>query len=683
LLSAALTEPFFARPADAVANGVAAVLVAVTYSSTVGQTSGASADAINVGKLAVATYGLLVAAVGILAIFTKDGPRAAVSQKASRLCRVLGSGRVVYSGIYLLSVYATYSRDPATLGVLFATWIVVVIVRPGDGIARYSHRHARPGGHSTVVGVRNPGLVEVQAPGGSPLQGGEVLRFGRDIEGIVLDVSANESGTWALVSVAGGRLPSMGDVCRVEEGRPAEDRTMLGVVEPGSDLQSIRVRAPGNVARVREGSVIRVALRGEDVLYQVVSAVIRRESLSSPTEHRFLEIAARKIGRWVAEEDRFRSVPWLPEAGFPTHLDAARITEVRADYIGTIPETAYGIRVDADRLVTHNTAILGILGIGKTYLAFELIRRILLAGRKVIVFDITGQYPGEFADVFSPQDQTGITDRINTAIAAARTRVAKNVHEGGNLQDFRNALRDELSTFLSSADLLRIYNPAAFDVVRQDSRPFQDQASMAPLTTAEVTHWVAEELLNLLSAKMTSEARVCLVLEEAHSLVPEWNSTTYEGDQRASNGTARAILQGRKYGLGVVLVTQRTANVTKTILNQCNTIFALRTFDATGMEFLRNYIGGEYSDVLSSLQERTAVVFGRASSCETPVIVRLNDHDEMVDALWKPRVKEIERPLEPESPASARGDGPLEPEEDAGPEAVEDLGQPPEDDIFG
>ena len=62
-------------------------------------------------------------------------------------------------------------------------------------------------------------------------------------------------------------------------------------------------------------------------------------------------------------------------------------------------------------------------------------------------------------------------------------------------------------------------------------------------------------------------------------------------------------------GLGCLLITQRTANVTKTILNQCNTIFAMRTFDDTGKEFLSNYIGRDYAGVLPSLSERHAVLF--------------------------------------------------------------------------
>jgi len=48
-------------------------------------------------------------------------------------------------------------------------------------------------------------------------------------------------------------------------------------------------------------------------------------------------------------------------------------------------------------------------------------------------------------------------------------------------------------------------------------------------------------------------------------------------------------------------------------------------FSQAGKEFLSNYISLKYSSKLSTLQERQAVVFGRASSCENPVLIRLND----------------------------------------------------------
>ncbi|HLA14267.1 MAG TPA: hypothetical protein VJZ25_04520 [Gemmatimonadaceae bacterium] len=171
-----------------------------------------------------------------------------------------------------------------------------------------------------------------------------------------------------------------------------------------------------------------------------------------------------------------------------------------------------------------------------------------------------------------------------------------------------------------------VFNPAQFEVWKQDSKPFQGTASMAPLTPPEITQIISDAALQVVSGLgMTEDVRLCIVYEEAHTLVPEWNSAVGDGDRAAANGTARAILQGRKYGMGCLLITQRTANVTKTILNQCNSVFAMRTFDDTGKEFLANYVGRSYADVLPNLSERHAIFFGRASQCEHPVLMRAND----------------------------------------------------------
>src|SRR5258708_19324370 len=99
------------------------------------------------------------------------------------------------------------------------------------------------------------------------------------------------------------------------------------------------------------------------------------------------------------------------------------------------------------------------------------------------------------------------------------------------------------------------------------------------------------------------------------------HSVVAEGDRAATARSARAMLQGRKYGVGCLVITQRTANVTKTILNQCNTIFAMRTFDDTGKAFLANYMGADYANSLPSLDERHAVFVGKASSCENPILI--------------------------------------------------------------
>jgi uncharacterized protein len=151
---------------------------------------------------------------------------------------------------------------------------------------------------------------------------------------------------------------------------------------------------------------------------------------------------------------------------------------------------------------------------------------------------------------------------------------------------------------------------------------------MRDLTVAELTRLISEVSLDLSKSKgLTDEARLLLVYEEAHSLVPEWNSVANDGDKSATNGTAKVILQGRKYGLGSFVITQRTANISKSILNQCNTIFALRVFDDTGKQFLENYIGSDYSNLLPTLEERHCVAIGKALKLKQPVILELNHKD--------------------------------------------------------
>lgn len=635
LLSAALTEPHYATPAQALGNALALLLLAATFSVHSGAVQGASAAGILAGKRLLLVYAALIAGAAITAILTKDrgGRVGAISSATARWVRTFGSGRTIYSLIYLTSVYAVYSRASSEAGSLVAAWMAFTLVRPVERVMSIDRRSSTRGPVGLVTALRHPGLAELRCY--EAVAPGDGLTISPDVKAFVLDASPSADGVWVLVSVPESGTTIGAEVVSHEPLSEEDFGVPLGPVQPGSTISDIRFRVPGTTRTLREGNLVSVPVRGQKVLYQLVSARVERETLGSGTEHRYIEAVARKIGAWDEQDRRFTRVAWLPVPGDSVTLEAVVDPEFQADSVGCIPDTQYGIRMDADLMVTHNTAILGILGIGKTYLAFELIRRIAAGGCKVLGFDITGEYAPRFRDLFAEEVEQNSSDAISSAIVATRNSVSQHVHLGGNVNDFKSAVSDDLRIFLEGDLRLKVVNPGAFDVTRQDSKLFSGTAALAPLTMVEATRVFAEELLQLLSQEMSNQARVCVVFEEAHSLVPEWNSTTYSGDQQASNAIAKAVLQGRKYGLGVLLITQRTANVTKTILNQCNTVFALRTFDATGMDFLRNYIGDEYSDVLSGLEDRTAVVFGRASSCPSPVMVKLNDHAQMMEGFWR------------------------------------------------
>src|SRR5690606_2064866 len=153
--------------------------------------------------------------------------------------------------------------------------------------------------------------------------------------------------------------------------------------------------------------------------------------------------------------------------------------------VGFIPNTNYHISVYLSSLVTHNTAILGILGVGKSCLAFELVERLIAQRIKVICLDLTNQYSIELEPYFNQQVQNTEIASLQAIGSQGRTRVRQNVEEGGSIIEFRRELSIQLNRFLTGndqSDLLRIYNPASFEVWRQDSKMYQNTASMATLT---------------------------------------------------------------------------------------------------------------------------------------------------------------------------------------------------------
>jgi DNA helicase HerA-like ATPase len=212
--------------------------------------------------------------------------------------------------------------------------------------------------------------------------------------------------------------------------------------------------------------------------------------------------------------------------------------------------------------------------------------------------------------------------------------------EWGNTTEYATSLQALLKEFGESDKRVLVLNPDLHAVTKALSQ--FNITELAELTVAQKTRIISERVF--LKAKdgwqaddSKQEAKYLIVYEEAHSLIPEWNSSANDGDQQASNGTAKVIMQGRKYGLGSLVITQRTANISKSILNQCNTIFALRVFDDTGKTFLENYVGSDYANALPILEERHAVVVGKALSLKQPVILQLNNRDKVLKKPAQPK----------------------------------------------
>jgi hypothetical protein len=673
-----IVEPFFARPADALANGTALLLAAVAVSP-----AGASVSehAVHIGKIVFVVYAVVVIVLAAAAIWFKDGQGA-----ASRIGRGLydvvgtcGRARWVFGALYFVAVYAAFAHSSLRVAVLYIAWLVIFSLHPLERAWHVDRRRRifAPG-VGRVLALEDPRVVIASLPAGAQPRLGQVATTGGR-RGLVVDTTTLAIEPHIRVALDAPAPVRVDDeVVLTDE---AEDG-VVGHVGPGTTIDELVVLAPATpeTMSLEEAQLVRASLEGEEVLFQITSATLQARAESVGARD-LLEYRARKLGVWDAGGRGFSPVSWVPSPGEVVRRFGVAGDAVGFDSpaIGVVPGTAYGVRIELDSAVTHNTAVLGILGSGKTHLAWELMKRQLLHGVKVVALDITGRYEPVFEDVAPQAYRTAFEARIEAAIVGTRYSDVVQHNEAGNVQTFEATLRAALRDWYDSACPLLIINPLNFDVTKMEGRAKFDgtAVTLSRLTMVEITRIITEALLQITieedaaDPNTDEEARVCLVLEEAHSLVPEWNAATGDAEKWAVNGTARAVLQGRKYGFGCILVTQRTASVTKSILNQCNTIFALRAFDATGAGFLENYIGSGYAPILATLKDRQAVVYGKASSCRTPIVVQLNEADAFNAAVWEPGKDDL---------SSCQPDE-INPEEDPAPEEQPALPPAADDDI--
>ncbi|MFY2993952.1 ATP-binding protein [Achromobacter xylosoxidans] len=103
-----------------------------------------------------------------------------------------------------------------------------------------------------------------------------------------------------------------------------------------------------------------------------------------------------------------------------------------------------------------------------------------------------------------------------------------------------------------------------------------------------------------------------VVMEEAHRYL-----SGTKADNPAADIVKRIAKEGRKYGIGAMVVSQRPAEVDETILSQCGTIFALRLTNpedrARVKGALPDNLGG-LVDLLPVLRTGEAIVAGEAAS---------------------------------------------------------------------
>lgn len=127
---------------------------------------------------------------------------------------------------------------------------------------------------------------------------------------------------------------------------------------------------------------------------------------------------------------------------------------------------------------------------------------------------------------------------------------------------------------------------------------------------------------------------VLFVCEEAHRYVPNRGDAQYEVAQTAVRRLAR---EGRKYGLGLMLVSQRPSDIEDTVISQCNSWIVLRLANSSDQEHVSRILPDSLSGMtrmLSSLPRQEALFVGEAAAIPARIRLRTltreqlpNSHD--------------------------------------------------------
>jgi DNA helicase HerA-like ATPase len=105
---------------------------------------------------------------------------------------------------------------------------------------------------------------------------------------------------------------------------------------------------------------------------------------------------------------------------------------------------------------------------------------------------------------------------------------------------------------------------------------------------------------------------ILLICEEAHSYIPREGGSQYEGTRKSMERIAK---EGRKYGVGLGVISQRPKELSETLLSQCGTYVCLRISNPDDQAYVRKLVpDGEAGlvDILASLGRGEAMILGEA-----------------------------------------------------------------------
>ena len=668
-----LSAPWFLPPRDSLANAIGAASILVTVDLTA---VGNFSSELNLLRWITVAYCLGVILISLIALFIHDrSPGSSRAGLTYRLTGIFGKGEVLYTPAALISILGAYQTNISTLAWLVLLWTFFVVARPVEklfsawrqwSVERESDKSFQAIG--TIERIDHPNIIRVRLGNQTSWKPGNlfVAAMPGGDQHYVLALFTQVQGTEVMgtgLCIATLQEPLLvitGQVCLSHEQEKAEQfiealsgtpgAKLIGFTVENSTIGTIRFEVAGTLT-LEEGDALFAKIDGQDVFYQILDAETHEESFDHNPRGTHI-VRGAQLGRYDAARG-FTKYPWLPAMNTPLFSAKSMalpppILSDREFIIGKVPSTNVAVAANVDELVEHHTAILGVTGTGKTELALDIVREAVAKGVKVFCVDFTGDYRQRLADlspIFPAPTQQ------EAASLEAKLFAAETGEFGAKAE--KKALKEEI-------DKLRVATTGQIAAFLESTSSNLAVFELGEITNTKATLRLTELYLSTVMAWARAHRRarqVLVVLEEAHTIVPETAGSGFDAEtQWVVSRIGQIALQGRKYGIGLLVVTQRTALVSKTILSQCNTFFTHALIDQTSLNFLDSVYSSQHTKLIPNLGRYEFLAYGKALKAERPIMLRREFDRAKLDAS-----EALRRPLPAATttPIEDTGDNPI------------------------
>jgi len=147
--------------------------------------------------------------------------------------------------------------------------------------------------------------------------------------------------------------------------------------------------------------------------------------------------------------------------------------------------------------------------------------------------------------------------------------------------------------------------------------------------------------------KVNNDVPILLVYEEAHKYVPNSDLLKYRASKTSIERIAK---EGRKYGVTLLLASQRPSEISETIFSQCNNFIAMRLTNPVDQSYVKKLLPdslGSLIDKMTSFRQGEALLVGE--SVVLPSIVQIDQCDPAPSSndipyweLWKEEWKNMD-----------------------------------------